>query len=95
MGYGRTGGANQVATGASVVLNQTTLLVLKIEYREGPDRLTLYVNPKAGAPEPAKGTVKDDADLGATDTVVIYSTGEFVIDELRAGDSFQSVSPTE
>jgi len=87
------GGAGQVATAAPVVANQATLLVLKIEYKEGNDRLTLYVNPKPGEAEPTNGTVKDDADLGVTDTVLMYSTGAFSMDELRAGETFQSVLP--
>jgi hypothetical protein len=69
------------------------MLVLKIECRQGDDRLTLYVNPKPGEPEPAKGTVKDNVRLGLVDTVVMYSTGAFSMDELRAGETFQSVLP--
>jgi len=88
------GGKGQVATASPVVANQATLLVLKIEYKEGNDRLTLYVNPKPGEAEPTNGTVKDDADLGVTDTVLMYSTGAFSMDELRAGETFPSVLPT-
>src|SRR5208282_1351878 len=88
------GGTAQVATASPVVANQATLLVLKIEYKEGTDRLTLYVNPKPGEAEPTNGTVKDNADLGVTDTVLLYSTGAFSVDELRAGETFQSVLPT-
>ncbi len=87
------GGRAQVATVSPVVAHQATLLVLKIEYKEGNDRLTLYVNPKPGGPEPTNGTVKDNADLGITDTVLMYSTGAFSMDELRAGETFQSVLP--
>jgi len=89
------GGTAQVASASPVVANQATLLVLKIEYKEGNDRLTLYVNPKPGEAEPTNGTVKDDADLGITDTVLMYSAGAFSIDELRAGETFQSVLPTK
>lgn len=87
------GGSAQVATAFPVVANQATLLVLKIECKQGNDRLTLYVNPKPGEAEPTNGTVKDDAHLGLTDTVLMYSTGAFSMDELRAGETFQSVSP--
>jgi len=88
------GGAEQVASDAPVVLGQATLLVLKIEYKPGADRVTLFVNPKPGAPEPKAATIKDNAKLGSTDTLVIYSTGAFSVDEIRGGDSFQSVTPT-
>jgi hypothetical protein len=87
------GGRAQVATASPVEANQATLLVLKIEYKPGNDRLTLYVNPKTGEPEPTNGTVKDDAHLGLTDTVLMYSTGAFSMDELRGGGTFQSVLP--
>jgi len=90
------GGRGQVATASPVVANQATLLVLKIEYKEGGNaRLTLYVNPKPGEAEPTNGTVKDNAELGVTDTVLMYSTGAFSMDELRAGETFQSVLPTK
>jgi hypothetical protein len=87
------GGKAQVATASPVVVNKATLLVLKIEYKEGNDRLTLFVNPKPAEAEPTNGTVKDNADLGVTDTVLMYSTGAFSMDELRGGETFQSVLP--
>jgi len=87
------GGEAQVATSSPVVANQATLVVLKIESKEGNDRLTLYVNPKPGEAEPTNGTVKDDAHLGLIDTVLMYSTGAFSMDELRGGDTFRSVVP--
>ena len=87
------GGRAQVATASPVVANRATLLVLKIEYKGGNDRLSLYVNPRPGEAEPTNGTVKDHADLGVTDTVLLYSTGAFSMDELRAGETFQSVLP--
>jgi hypothetical protein len=51
------------------------------------------VNPAPGELEPTNGTVKDHTDLGITDTVLMYSTGAFSMDELRAGETFQSVLP--
>jgi len=87
------GGAGQVASDAPVVLDHTTLLVVKLEHKPDGDRATLYVNPKPGDPEPKTGTIKDNANIGVTDTLVIYSTGAFSLDEIRGGDSFQSVTP--
>jgi Ca2+-binding RTX toxin-like protein len=56
--------------------------------------VTLYVNPAPGGPEPTSGTVKDDSDYQTIDTVTIYSSGAFSIDEIRFGDTFADVTPT-
>ena len=85
------GGAQQVQSGASPVIGETALLVVRADMRPGPDAFTLYVNPNPCLSEPATGTVKSDLDLGDVASLVIYSTGEFSLDELRAGFTFESV----
>ena len=45
------GGGGQVATGVALKLNATALLVLQMEFHQGNDRFTLYVNPGAVEPE--------------------------------------------
>jgi len=69
------------------------LLVVKAEFTDGMDRLTLYVNPQVGAPEPTTGIVKQDRAFGLLDSVLLYSTGAFSLDEIRIGETFQSVTP--
>jgi hypothetical protein len=66
---------------------------VKAEFAAGNDTFTLYVNPAPGSPEPATGTVKSDLDLGTSNSLLIYSGGEFSLDELRFGETFESVTP--
>lgn len=88
------GGAGQAASGVNVVIGRTTLLVVKAQFLAGNDVFTLYVNPRPGHPEPVAGNaVKSDVDLGTVSKIGIYSTGAFVIDEIRIGSTFADVTP--
>lgn len=87
------GGNGQVASDVAPAINQTALIVLKVELREGPDPVTLYVNPKVGSEAPAKGVTKSDTDLGTLSQVVLYSSGAHILDELRVGRTFADVVP--
>jgi hypothetical protein len=89
------GGMGQVASEVGPKVGETALLVMKVEIREGNDRITLFVNPTPGKPEPVTGVVKHDTDLGDLKGVALYSTGAHVIDELRVGGSFASVVPED
>lgn len=85
------GGAGQVASGARTVVGRTALLVLKAEFLPGSDAFTLYANPIPGRPEPASGSQKTDLDLGLVSKVGIYSSGAFIIDEIRMGTTYADV----
>lgn len=87
------GGTGQVPTAAPVVVNQTTLLVLKAQFFNGSDRFTLYVNPVPGAAEPAVAAATKLVDLISVNQMTLYSTGAFSIDELRIGETFSDVTP--
>jgi hypothetical protein len=88
------GGSLQHASPVNVTTTATALLVVKAEYAAiGNDRFTLYVNPAPGAPEPAAGIVKNDANFGLVQGLTIYSTGAMRIDELRVGQTFADVTP--
>jgi hypothetical protein len=87
------GGGGQAASPLDVAIGQTTLLVLKSEFRPGNDRFTLYVNPDPLMPEPLTGILKQDMDIGAVDGIVLYSTGAHSIDEIRWGTTFADVTP--
>jgi hypothetical protein len=88
------GGSLQHASPVDITTSDTALLVVKAEYAGvGDDRFTLYVNPTPGAPEPATGIVKNDADFGLVQGLTIYSTGAMRIDELRVGQTFADVTP--
>jgi Ca2+-binding RTX toxin-like protein len=87
------GGGGQVASGTTAVVGETVLLVAKIQLSAGNDTVTLYVNPTPGGPEPASGTVKNDSNYNTINTVTLYSTGAFSLDELRFGDTYADVTP--
>jgi hypothetical protein len=88
------GGSGQVPSGASVVVGRTTLLVVKVQFLAGNDTYTLFVNPTPGHPEPASSIIKSDLDLGNVSKIGIYSTGAFIVDEIRLGTTFEDVTPT-
>jgi len=88
------GGSGQVSSGVSTVVGCSALLVVKAEFLAGNDVFTLYVNPP-GDHEPAGGAVKADQDLGIVSRIGIYSTGSFVIDEIRLGTAFADVVPID
>ena len=77
-----------------VQTGQTVLLVLRVDFFAGIDRLTLYANPTPGAAEPFLGAVKQDRDLGTVTGLTLYSTGAFSVDEIRVGTTFADVVPT-
>jgi hypothetical protein len=86
------GGARQVSSGTPVAVGRTALMVVKAEFLPGNDVFTLYTNPPRG-PEPSSGTVEADLDLGSVSRLGIYSTGAFVIDEIRIGTTYADVVP--
>jgi hypothetical protein len=87
------GGFGQVASGASTVVGQTALLVVRADFLPGNDIFTLYTNPVPGAPEPAGGAMKTDLNLGMVSRVGVYSTGAFSVDEIRLGARYADVTP--
>lgn len=87
------GGYNWVASPVPVVSGQTVLLVVKAEFTAGMDRFTLHVNPAPGSPEPGNGTVKFDSDVGMITALSFRCGGLFNADEIRIGDTFESVTP--
>ncbi len=87
------GGTLQVGSGAPVEIGTTVLVVVRADFTAGIDKFTLYMNPTPGGPEPGSGTVKEDIDNGIITELTIYSTGEFSIDELRVGNTFEDVTP--
>src|SRR6185295_16709524 len=67
------GGVGRVYSGLEPVVGKTVFIVVKMEFKDGPDRFTLYLNPTPGKPEPATGAVKDDLDLEFADQLFLYS----------------------
>jgi hypothetical protein len=88
------GGAGQVASTRTVTANAVTLIVLRLQFNAGNDRISLYVNPTVGAAEPAVAdAVKTDLNLGTTAVLALTGPAAWSADELRVGDSFASVLP--
>ncbi len=88
------GGAGQVATTRNVTANEVVLLVLRLEFNAGNDRISLYVNPALGATEPAVAdAVKTDLNLGTTVVPALTGPAAWSADELRVGTTFADVTP--
>jgi len=87
----RGGGFQTLATGSpAVVLDQTALLVLRADLNNGLDSFRLVVNPTdpiSTIPPPLF------LDIGTITGIALYSTGAHSADEIRWGDTFESVVP--
>ena len=90
---GQRGGIGRIPAGVGQRPGEVIFLVVKMEFKQGPDRFTLYVNPKPGQSEPAAGIVKDDLDLDPTNMIILYSRGAWSVDELRVGTRWADVTP--
>jgi hypothetical protein len=87
------GGVRRVLSNVEPVVGRTVFRVVKLEFKDGPDRFTLYMNPTPGGPEPASGAVKDDLDLEFAEGFTLYSRGAWSVDELRLGHTWEDVTP--
>ena len=87
------GGAGRVFSKVNVPLGETVFLVVKMEFADGPDRFTLFVNPAPGQPEPVSDVVKEDMDLAAATHLFLYSRAAWSVDELRQGQTWAAVTP--
>lgn len=77
---------------------QTYLLTARLEFFNGNDTITLYVDPTPGlgAPDSAQTLVFSDADLGDFTRVGLaggFLGSKAVIDEIRVGSTFAEVAP--
>lgn len=88
------GGTGGVYSGEVPSRGTTMLLVVKCEFKDGNDKFTLYIDPTPGETEPNSGLVKSDLDLPEVRALTIYSTGSFLLDEIRVGHTFESVTPS-
>ena len=88
-----------VSSGVSVVPGRTDFLVAHLQFRDGNDLATLFVNPAPGAAEPSGGVTYGGLDmpvlnplvqlLGASDNTGVTSA----FDEVRFGDTYAAVAP--
>jgi hypothetical protein len=88
-----------VSSGVPVVANETAFLVAHLQFREGNDLATLYVNPTPGAAAPSGGVTYSGLDMPITNPLLSFegaATSQQVahqFDELRIGDSYAAVAP--
>jgi hypothetical protein len=87
------GGAGRVLSGVPGEIGKTRFIVVKMEFLEGPDRFTLYMDPAPGKAEPANGFVKEDLDLKFADKIFLYSRAAWSVDEIRLGTMWKDVTP--
>ena len=87
------GGVRRVLSQVEAVAGRTVFRVVKMEFKDGPDRFTLFMNPTPGKPEPASGVVKDDLDLEFAEAFTLYSRGAWSVDEIRLGHAWEDVTP--
>jgi hypothetical protein len=87
------GGIGRIGAGIGQCVGKTVFIVVKMEFRDGMDRFTMFVNPKPGSPQPPKGIAKEDLDLEPTNMIILYSRGAWSVDELRLGTTWADVTP--
>ncbi len=93
--FGLEGPGNSVSLSSVAATGQTVLFVIRMDFLPGNDRLSLFLNPTPGLPEPGAADVsRSDLDLGSVNSVTINNYGGFTTDEIRIGDSWESVTPT-
>jgi len=85
---------NRTLSGVAPVVGKPALLVVKMEFKDGHDHFTLYVNPTPGKPEPA-GVLKDDLDLEFAEMLFLYSRAAWSVDEIRLGTTSADVTPAQ
>ena len=86
------GGNNSHMSSTAAAIGVSNFLVVRADFTAtGPDKFTLYTNPTAA--DLGNGVVKQDSDLGMINSVSIYSTGAFSIDELRIGTTLGDILP--
>jgi hypothetical protein len=89
------GGVGRVFSEIQPAAGETVFLVVKMEFRNGPDKFTLFVNPKPGRPEPISTAVKEDLDLEEAEMIYLYSRGGWSVDEIRLGTTWADVTPAQ
>ena len=87
------GGNNSHLSSTAAAIGVSNFLVVKAEFSAAgtPDTFTLYLNPTATSL--GTGVVKQDSNLGMVNSLTIFSTGAFSMDELRIGTTLGDVVP--
>ncbi len=86
---------SQIGSGVPVILGDTALMAVRLDFLDGPDRVSLYLNPTPGLPEPTNGTVYNSVDLGLFTQIAITNgyNAEWTTDEIRIATSWNEAVP--
>jgi hypothetical protein len=78
-----------------VVVGKSTLLVVRIDFLDGPDKATLHINPTPGESEPAHGIVYSGTDFGRFSQLAISqgNNSSWTTDEIRIATTWGEVTP--
>lgn len=76
-----------------VVSGVPVLMVMKLEFLAGADRVSLYINPATASEPTVADAIKTDKDTGTLSTLALNNGGAFSIDEIRLGTTFADVVP--
>lgn len=87
------GGANSHSSATAAAIGASNLLVVRADFAaSGADKFTLYVNPTVIDMGPA--VVKQDSFLGSINSLSIFASGAFSLDEVRVGTKLGDVLPS-
>jgi hypothetical protein len=87
---------NVASSGVPVVPGATAFLVAHLQFREGNDLATLYVNPAPGSLPATGGVTYSGLDMPVINPIISLrgSFGAtYAFDELRVGPTYASVAP--
>lgn len=88
---------NVISSGVPVVADRTAFLVAHLQFHDGNDVATLYVNPLPGEAAPGAGVTYTGLDMPVVNPIVAFRGFQLdtilAFDELRVGPTYASVAP--
>ena len=89
----------EASSGVSAAAGETYLVVVKMEFADATSTASLYINPEIDGEPPAEAdaTLETPSELGFKKVYFNpgVRSGEGAVDEVRFGQSFTAVTPTE
>ena len=87
------GGANSHASATAAAIGVSNFLVVRADFAaSGADKFTLYVNPTTIDMGPS--VVKQDSFLGSINSLSLFASGAFSLDEIRIGTTLGAIFPS-
>lgn len=92
--YGLEVGFESAATSTAAVIGKPVFCVLRIDFTEGVDPVTLYMNPNPGGAEPAAASASlINLNVNFIDRISLTGPGGSAFDALRIGTTYADVAP--